>query len=79
MERDVIGANGASAILQDRLFEQSDEYSIWLCRPWYVHYDLLLKSYGFLAVFQRLWQRQEKGAVLLVKESIFPLCEFHME
>jgi len=32
MERDILSANGASAILLDRLFEQSDDYAIWICK-----------------------------------------------
>lgn len=31
MERDVIGAHGATATMKDRLMEQSDEFAMWVC------------------------------------------------
>ena len=31
MERDCIAANGCSAVLKDRLMEQSDEFRMWMC------------------------------------------------
>jgi DNA-directed RNA polymerase beta subunit len=32
MERDAAGSIGASAFLKDRLFEQSDDYGMWVCK-----------------------------------------------